>query len=205
MESNVLASSLTTRRGCEMPEPRTIRKHSNRRLWDPLRRGYLVLADIQDLVVARTEFNVIDNDRADVTRSELLQVITAQERKADTSMTTEFLLQAIRSHAESPSGMTATFLEQTLRMFNDLPDKRKVLQGDAAADSSRTIKSLATANFKRWRSAEKIINRTLANATSKDGSPPRRLGKFSILLTARRPERQSRRSPRPSRVMTRRP
>ena len=187
-----------------MPEPRTIRKHSNRRLWDPLRRGYLVLDDIHDLVVTGTEMNVIDNAGSDVTRTILLQVIAAQERRADPSMTTEFLLQAIRSHAESPSGITATFLEQTLRMFNDLPDKRKILQGDAPADNSRTRKSLAGANFKRCRSAEKTINRTLANATSKDGSPPRRLGKLSILLTARRPERQSRRSPRPSRVMTRR-
>ena len=158
-----------------MPEPRIIRKHSNRRLWDPLRRGYLVLADIQDLVVAGTEFNVIDNDRADVTRSELLQVITAQERKADPSMTTEFLLQTIRSHAESPRGMTATFLEQTLRLLHYLSGKREM--PGMAADNATIARRLAEANYKRWRSVERKIRQVLANATSRDNSPPRSLGK----------------------------
>jgi len=185
-----------------MPEPRIIRKHSNRRLWDPLRRGYLVLDDIHDLVVTGTEFNVIDNDRADVTRSELLQVITARERRADTSMTTEFLLQTIRSHAESPRGMTATFLEQTLRRLHDLSGKRKI--PGKAADNPIIARCLAEANYKRWRSVEKRIHKVLANATSRDNSPPRPLGKLIGLLPAQCPERQSKRSPRPSGLMTRR-
>ena len=151
-----------------MPEPRIIRRHSNRRLWDPLRRGYLVLADIQDLVVARTEFNVIDNDRADVTRSELLQVITAQERKADTSMTTEFLLQTIRSHAEGPSSVTATFLEQTLRLFRDLSGKRKI--PGKAADYSTIARRLAETHYERWRSVEKMIHQVLNRMSSQENS-----------------------------------
>jgi polyhydroxyalkanoate synthesis repressor PhaR len=151
-----------------MPEPRIIRKHSNRRLWDPLRRGYLVLNDIHDLVVTGTEFNVIDNNRADVTRSELLQVITAQERRADPSMTTEFLLQTIRSHAESPSGMTATFLEQTLRLLHDLSGKQKIR--GKAADDSTIARHLAEANYKRWRSVEKMIHRVLNQMSSQESS-----------------------------------
>jgi polyhydroxyalkanoate synthesis repressor PhaR len=105
-----------------MPEPRIIRRHSNRRLWDPLRRGYLVLADIQDLVVAGTEFSVIDNDRADVTRSELLQVITTQERRADPSMTAELLLQTIlerqSKHSPRPSGLMTRRSSQGRRPSN---------------------------------------------------------------------------------------
>jgi polyhydroxyalkanoate synthesis repressor PhaR len=151
-----------------MPEPRIIRKHSNRRLWDPLRRGYLVLNDIHDLVVTGTEFNVIDNNRADITRSELLQVITAQERRADTSLTTEFLLQTIRSHAEIPSGMTATFLEQTLRLLRDLSGKQKI-PGNAA-DNSTIARRLAEANYKRWRSVEKVIRQVLNRISSQESS-----------------------------------
>ncbi len=178
-----------------MPEPRIIRKHSNRRLWDPLRRGYLVLADIQDLVVTGAEFNVIDNDRADVTRSELLQVITAQERRADPSMTTEFLLQTIRSHAESSSGMTATFLEQTLRLLHDLSGKQKI--PGKAADDPTMVRRLAEAHYKRWRSVERKIRQVLENATSQDNSPPRPFGKLTGLLPTQRPERQSKRSSDP--------
>jgi polyhydroxyalkanoate synthesis repressor PhaR len=181
-----------------MPEPRMIRKHSNRRLWDPDRRGYLVLDDINDLVVAGTGFNVIANDRADVTRSVLLQVITAKERRADPSLNTEFLLQTIRSHEESPSGMTATFLEQSLRLFRDLSGNRKM--PGTAADNSAIAKRLAEANHERWRSVQKKIHQVLANATSQGNSPPKPPGKFIGLLPTQRPERQSKRSPRPSGV-----
>jgi polyhydroxyalkanoate synthesis repressor PhaR len=179
-----------------------IRRHSNRRIWDPQRRGYLVLGDIHDLVVAGTEFNVINNDRADVTRSVLLQVITVLERRADPSLSTEFLLQTIRSHAESPSGMTATFLEQTLRLLPDLSGKRKF--PDKAADNSTLARRLAKDNYKRWRSVETRIRQTLANASPQDDSPPKRFGELVGLLAAPRPERPSKRSPRPSGVPERR-
>ena len=185
-----------------MPESRMIRRHSNRRLWDPQRRGYLVLDDIRDLVVAGTEFSVITNDRADVTRSVLLQVIAAQERRADPSLSTEFLLQTIRSHAEIPSGMTATFLEQSLRLFRDLAGKRKIL--GKAADNSTIARRLATANYRRWRSVEPKVRQTLANATSQNDSSSRQFGKLVDLLPAPPPERQSTRSPRPSGVPARR-
>ena len=179
-----------------MPESRMIRRHSNRRLWDPHRRGYLVLNDIHDLVVAGTQFNVINNDRADVTRSVLLQVITVLERRADPSLSTEFLLQTIRSHAESPSGMTATFLEQTLRLLPDLPGKLK-FRGKAPGNST-LARRLAGENYRRWRSVEATTRQTLANATSQDDSSASRFGKWVRLLPAPRPERPSKRSPRPS-------
>jgi polyhydroxyalkanoate synthesis repressor PhaR len=185
-----------------MSESRTIRRHSNRRLWDPQRRGYLVLDDIHDLVVTGTEFNVINNDRADVTRSVLLQVITALERRADPSLSTEFLLQTIRTHAESPSGLTATFLEQTLRLFRDLPGKQKTL--GKATDNSTIARRLAKANYKRWRSIEPKARQTLANATSQNDSSSRQFGKLVDLLPAPPPERQSTRSPRPSGIPARR-
>jgi polyhydroxyalkanoate synthesis repressor PhaR len=185
-----------------MPEPRMIRRHSNRRLWDPQRRGYLVLDDIHDLVVAGTEFNVINNDRADVTRSVLLQVITVLERRADPSLSAEFLLQTIRSHAESPSGMTATFLEQTLRLLPDLSGKLKF--PGKAADNSTLARRLAGANYQRWRSVETTIRQTLANATSQDELSASRFGKRVGLLPAPRPERPSKRSPRPSGAPARR-
>jgi polyhydroxyalkanoate synthesis repressor PhaR len=163
-----------------MPELRIIRKHSNRRLWDSLRRGYLVLDDIRVLVVAGIDFNVIDNDRDDVTRSELLQVIAAQERRADPSMTTEFLLQAIRSHAEGLSGMTATFLEQSLRLLHDLSGTHNTL--DKGTDNPTIARRLAEVNYKLWRSVQKKIHEILANETARGNSSSTPLGHLVGLL-----------------------
>jgi polyhydroxyalkanoate synthesis repressor PhaR len=175
-----------------MLEPQIIREHSNRRLWDPLRRGYLVLDDIHDLVIAGIDFSVIDNDRVDVTRSKLLQVIATRERGSDPSMTTEFLLETIRSHAENSSGMTATFLEQALRQFNPL----------FGNGNSTIARHLAETNYKRWRSVQHRIYKVLANATSPGNSSPRPPGKWVGLPPTQRSGRQSKRSPRPSGLIT---
>ena len=83
-----------------MSESRTIRKHSNRLLYYPPRRGYLQLSDIYDWVAERTEFNIIDNDGNDVTRSVLFHIVSALEGRANPPLTTEFLRAAIRSGGE---------------------------------------------------------------------------------------------------------
>jgi polyhydroxyalkanoate synthesis repressor PhaR len=188
----------------EMSESRTITKHSNRRLYYPRRRGYLVLDDIYNWVVDGTEFNVIDNDGVDVTRSVLLQVIAAQEGRPNPPMSMGFLLQAIRSHARLAGGPGATFLEQSLKMFHNLHRARKTPANSALANGSRRAKSLAQANYKRWRSVQKQIYQTLANAASRE-STLATLGRKSIVpLPVRRLDQRSRRSPRASGVTARR-
>ena len=187
-----------------MSEPRTIRKHSNRRLYDPSRRGYLVLEDIHRWVVDGTEFNIIDNDKQDVTRSVLFQVIAAQERRSDPPMSIGFLLQAIRSHAGTSGAIGATFLEQSLRLFHTLQRGREAPENNGVANSSKTAKSLAEATYKRWRSVQSQIYQTLANAASPDSAPARLGGKAIAPIPARCLDQPSRRSPRPSGATTRR-
>ena len=93
-----------------MSELRTVRKHSNRRLWYPDGRPYVTLADIYGWVVDGVDVYVIEVDtREDVTCDVLFQVMTAQEQTATHSMSRDFLLQAIRTGARASGGWRPLF------------------------------------------------------------------------------------------------
>ena len=101
-----------------MGELRTVRKYSNRRLYDPAEGRYVTLAELCERVVDGDELRVIDADtKEDITCSVLFQMMAAQEKRVDPSMSRGFLLQAIRSRAETPCRVVATFLEQSLNLF----------------------------------------------------------------------------------------
>jgi polyhydroxyalkanoate synthesis repressor PhaR len=86
-----------------MGELRTVRKYSNRRLYDHAEGRYVTLAELCERVVDGDELRVIDADtKEDITCSVLFQMMAAQEKRVDPSMSRGFLLQAIRSRAETP-------------------------------------------------------------------------------------------------------
>jgi polyhydroxyalkanoate synthesis repressor PhaR len=181
-----------------MSELRTVRKHSNRRLWYPDESRYVTLADIYEWVIDGTDLNVIHIDtNADVTRDVLFQVMAAQEQTAAPAMTLEFLLQAIRTGARASGGMEATFLEQSMNLFRTLQGDRKK-DGRAAQDSLvRTAQHFAEVNYQRWHIVEGRISRTLANAQSLYASPAV-AGRSQLIAQPTMPApTRSKRSPRP--------
>jgi polyhydroxyalkanoate synthesis repressor PhaR len=104
-----------------MGELRTVRKYSNRRLYDPAEGRYVTLAELCARVVDGVELRVIDADtKEDITCSVLFKMMAVQEKRVDPSMSRGFLLQAIRSCAETPCWVVATFLEQSLNLFTTL-------------------------------------------------------------------------------------
>jgi polyhydroxyalkanoate synthesis repressor PhaR len=83
-----------------MSELRTVRKYSNRRLYDPGEARYVTLSDLAAWVVDGVDLRVIDADtKEDITCAVLFRVMSAQESRAHPSMSREFLLQAIRAGA----------------------------------------------------------------------------------------------------------
>jgi polyhydroxyalkanoate synthesis repressor PhaR len=140
-----------------MGELRTVRKYSNRRLYDPGEGRYVTLAELCARVVGGAELRVIDADtKEDITCSVLFQMMAAQEKRVDPSMSRGFLLQAIRSRAETPCRVVATFLEQSLNLLTTLQavDKNPV----------PTALHLAEANYQRWCSVQSQIYQAVANA-----------------------------------------
>src|ERR1700729_223449 len=101
-----------------MSEPRVIKKYPNRRLYDPVERRYITLANVRRLVVERIEFVVVDKkNSADITRSILLQVIAEQEHLAEPILSQEFMVSVIRSYGTGLQGQVSPHLEQSLRQL----------------------------------------------------------------------------------------
>ena len=164
-----------------MGELRTVRKYSNRRLYDPAEGRYVTLAELCERVVDGDELRVIDADtKEDITCSVLFQMMATQEKRVDPSMSRGFLLQAIRSRAETPCRVVATFLEQSLNLLTTLQ----------AVDKSPvpTALRLAEANYQRWCSVQSQIYQAVANAEPGDLAcfePP--VAASRLLREARRP------------------
>jgi len=152
---------------------RTIKKYSNRRLYDLVESRYITFNELRVWIVDGIELRVIDVDtNEDITCAVLFTVMAAQEKRADPSMSRDFLLQAIRGSAEDPSWMIATFLEQSLNLFTRLHADRET-RGDVDEKSAlRRALHLAEANHQRWCAARSRINEVIANA--KTQGPPGR-------------------------------
>jgi polyhydroxyalkanoate synthesis repressor PhaR len=99
-------------------EPRIIKKYPNRRLYDTSKRAYITLSDIQDYVLQRIEFRVIDaQTEADLTRATLFQVLTEQETSNNTFFTTTLLQHMIRLYHENMQNLFSQYFEQALTQF----------------------------------------------------------------------------------------
>jgi polyhydroxyalkanoate synthesis repressor PhaR len=156
--------------GVGMSKLRTVKKYSNRRLYDLQVKRYVTLEEIYEWVVGDSDIRVIDKDKQeDITCSVLLQVVAAHENRRHPSMSVDFLLQAIRSGADSSLGMTAVFLDLSLKLFLS-GQLQHLVRAAAKEDPTRTAERLAAENYQRWCSARADIVRTLANATSSDSS-----------------------------------
>jgi polyhydroxyalkanoate synthesis repressor PhaR len=144
-----------------MSTPRMIKKYPNRRLYDTTESRYITRADVQKMVVDRVDFVVVDKTtREDITRSILLQIISQQEDGAQPMMSRDFLSRVIRTHDRATNGMTASYLEQSLKLLTahiDAHPKGTETNGwDSAAAGG-----LAEQNYQRWRSVQEKICQTL--------------------------------------------
>lgn len=147
-----------------MSTPRMIKKYPNRRLYDTTESRYITRADVQKMVIDRVDFVVVDkNTREDITRSILLQIISQQEDRSDPVMSRDFLSRVIRSHEAAARGMTASYLEQSMKLLTAQLEVKP--PAEAAADSA-AMDGLAEQHYRRWRAVQEEIRRTLLDAAS---------------------------------------
>jgi polyhydroxyalkanoate synthesis repressor PhaR len=153
-----------------MSKLRTIKKYSNRRLYDLQVKRYVTLDEIYDWVVADADISVIDKDRQqDVTCAVLFQVVTAHERRLHPSMDVDFLRQAIRGSAGGSMGAMSLFLDLSLKFFLSC-QMQHLVGAPASEDPAKMVERLATENYERWCSARSEIVRILANEAGADSS-----------------------------------
>jgi len=84
------------------PEPVTIKKYANRRLYNTGTSTYVTLEDLAVMVKEGEDFVVFDAKTGEeITRSVLTQIIFEQENKGQNLMPITFLRQLIRFYGDS--------------------------------------------------------------------------------------------------------
>jgi polyhydroxyalkanoate synthesis repressor PhaR len=149
--------------GCAVREPRKIMKYPNRRLYDATESRYVNFVDINRFVLEGIDFVVIEKStRKDITRSILFQVIAAREQEGAPLLSRDFLLEVIRSQGAPGGRILPSYLEQLLNLLGSggefgLP----VPQG---AESTNSVREIASRNYERWRSLQDEIYSKLVEA-----------------------------------------
>src|SRR6267378_3461337 len=94
------------------PEPVTIKKYANRRLYNTGTSTYVTLEDLAVMVKEGEDFVVFDaKSGEDITRSVLTQIIFEQENKGQNLLPITFLRQLIRFYGNSIQNLIPTYLD----------------------------------------------------------------------------------------------
>jgi polyhydroxyalkanoate synthesis repressor PhaR len=127
---------------------RTIRKYSNRRLYDTETSVYITLEGIRQLVLTETPFQVVDKRTGkDITRNILLQIISEQEEQGQPIFSTDVLNQIIRFYGDSlqSQGVLAEYLKQSLDMFMEQQTRLQ-----KSTDPISVMSQITEQNMKFW-------------------------------------------------------
>ena len=101
-----------------MPEPRLIKKHANRRLYDTEVKKYVSLEQIRDLINAGTDVKIEDSKSGeDITRPVLLQIMAECEQDGRPMLSPEVLMVLIRHYGHPMQDVVGGYLERSLSYY----------------------------------------------------------------------------------------
>jgi polyhydroxyalkanoate synthesis repressor PhaR len=102
----------------ETPDPITIKKYANRRLYNTATSKYVTLDDLSSMVKSGVEFIVVDaKSGEDITRSVLTQIIFEEESKGQNLLPIKFLRQLIGFYGDSLQSVVPNYLEHSMNAF----------------------------------------------------------------------------------------
>ncbi len=155
-----------------MSETRIIKKYPNRRLYDTHQSRYITLANVRELVMAETAFQVIDRQSGeDITRSILLQIIMEQEAGGQPLFSTDILAQFIRNYGETTQQGFTTFLEKSMSTFGVQQEAlREQMQKALTNTPLDNWVKLSEKNMQTWQKMQKDMFKGVApdNKNDKD-------------------------------------
>lgn len=97
---------------------RTLKKHANRRLYDPDKKEYLSLQAVRDLICDGIDVRVEDSKTGDdITRQILLQIMAECEQDGRPMLTPAMLLSLIRHYGSPTQEFVGPFLEKSLSFY----------------------------------------------------------------------------------------
>lgn len=123
----------------DMAALRLIKKYSNRRLYDTQTSTHITLADVRQLVLDETPFQVVDAKTGeDLTRSILLQIIQeAEAESGEPIFSTQTLSSMIRCYGPW-QGTLGRCLDQSVQMLLDIQKKNGNHSSQAWLDFMKT-------------------------------------------------------------------
>ncbi len=136
-----------------MSKQRVIKKYPNRRLYDTEISSYITLDDVRRLVLAQTDFCVVDaRSKENITRSILLQIIMEREEDGEPIFTEEVLAQMIRFYGDSLQSAMSNFFEKSFRMFVEQQDALGTqMKNMMVNDPLNYMRDLTEKNMAIWR------------------------------------------------------
>lgn len=133
----------------------TIKKYPNRRLYDTSKSQYINLEAIKEMVMAHTEFEVVDSKTGEsLTKSILLQIISEQEGDDQQAVLTQTVLkQLIRFYDSDMQGVMRHYLEQSISMFLERQEAMRYAMTDILDKTSplNIFNQMLESNVSLWR------------------------------------------------------
>lgn len=101
-----------------MTKLRTIKKYSNRRLYDTVDSCYITVKQVRDLVIQGIDIEVVGaKSGEDLTRTVLLQIMQEEESAGKPLFTDKMLAKIIRLYSGTGHGLFARFMEETIEQY----------------------------------------------------------------------------------------
>lgn len=141
MASSNRSSKVDNQDGEDKPEPITIKKYANRRLYNTATSSYVTLDTLAKMVKSGEEFLVFDAKTGeDITRSVLTQIIFEEEAKGENLLPINFLRQLIGFYGHGMQTFVPSYLEMSLEnLAAKQAEIGRAFGGEAAAEAMRAM------------------------------------------------------------------
>ena len=154
----------------DKPEPITIKKYANRRLYNTVTSSYVTLDTLAQMVKDGEEFLVFDaKSGEDITRSVLTQIIFEEEAKGENLLPINFLRQLIGFYGNGMESFVPSYLEMSLDTFAKQQEEiGRAFGGEAAVNA---MKAMTQKNAEIFQDAMKMFQPFGAGAAPFGVSP----------------------------------
>lgn len=145
-----------TANGETKPDPVTIKKYANRRLYNTATSSYVTLDTLAQMVKDGEEFSVFDaKSGEDITRSVLTQIIFEEEAKGENLLPINFLRQLIGFYGNGLESFVPSYLEMSLESFSKQQEEiGRAFGGEAAV---KAMQSMTQKNAEIFQNAMKMF------------------------------------------------
>ena len=101
-----------------MTEPRLLKKHANRRLYDTESKKYVSLDQIRELINSGVDVRIEETGSGDdITRPVLLQIMAECEQDGQSMLSPEMLMTLIRHYGHPMQDVVGPYLEHSLSFY----------------------------------------------------------------------------------------